>query len=52
MSKLEVKKSSGAEGMVVTGNILLSRNVRDVAEVSVATGTNLRLVSAGVAEEY
>ena len=52
MSKLEVKKGSGAEGMVVTGDILLSRNVRDVAEVSVASGTDLRLVSAGVAEEY
>src|SRR6266852_4707642 len=52
MSKLEVKKGSGAEGMVITGDILFGRNVRDVAEVSVATGTDLRLVSAGVAEEY
>src|SRR5260370_8770514 len=51
MSKLEVKKGSGAEGMVVTGDILLGRTVRDVVEVTVASRTHLRLVSAGVAEE-
>src|SRR5258708_32879311 len=43
MSKLEVKKGSGAERMVVTGDILFRRNVREVVEVSVATGADLRL---------